>query len=112
MKKSALLLLVLPAAGGVAFAAAGTGRYAPVNDLRIYYEIHGSARGGTPPLVLLHGGGSTIETSFGEVLARFAKTRQVIAFEQQGHGRTADIAARPFTFEQSAEDTAALLKFL
>ena len=41
-----------------------------------------------------------------------AKTRQVIAFEQQGHGRTADIADRPFSFEQSADDAAALLQHL
>ena len=74
----------------------------------MYYEVYGS--GGTP-LVLLHGGGSTIETSFGHVLPAFAKTRQVIALEQQGHGHTADVD-RPFSFEQSADDTAALLKVL
>jgi pimeloyl-ACP methyl ester carboxylesterase len=85
--------------------------YAPVNGLRMYYEIHGRADGKNPPLVLLHGGGSTIGTSFGMVLPSFAKTRQVVAFEQQGHGRTAD-ADRPFTFEQSADDAAALLRHL
>ncbi len=85
--------------------------YAPVNGLEMYYEIHGSTSGKSPPLVLLHGGGSTIETSFGKVLPSFAKTRQVIAFDQQGHGRTADID-RPFTFDQSAEDTVALLRYL
>jgi pimeloyl-ACP methyl ester carboxylesterase len=81
--------------------------YAPVNGLRMYYEVHGTGR----PLVLLHGGGSTIDTSFGEVLPSFARRRQVMAFEQQGHGHTADID-RPFTFEQSADDTAALLRYL
>jgi pimeloyl-ACP methyl ester carboxylesterase len=86
--------------------------YAPVNGLKMYYEIHGTTDGKKPPLVLLHGGGSTIETSFGKVLPSFAKTRKVIAFEQQGHGRTADIVDRPFTFEQSADDTAALLRYL
>jgi pimeloyl-ACP methyl ester carboxylesterase len=85
--------------------------YAPVNGLEMYYEIHGSTSGKSPPLVLLHGGGSTIETSFGKVLPSFAKTRQVITFDQQGHGRTADID-RPFTFDQSAEDTVALLRYL
>jgi pimeloyl-ACP methyl ester carboxylesterase len=85
--------------------------YAPVNGLKLYYEVHGSARGGSPPLILLHGGGSTIETSFGKILPGLAKDRQVIAFEQQGHGRTADVD-RPFTFEQSAEDTVALLRYL
>jgi len=86
--------------------------YAPVNGLKMYYEIHGTPSDHNPPLVLLHGGGSTIDTSFGKVLRSFAKTRQVIAFEQQGHGHTADIADRPFTFEQSADDTAALLQHL
>ena len=86
--------------------------YASVNGLHMYYEIHGSAKCGKPPLVLLHGGGSTIDTSFGSVLPSFAKTRQVIAFEQQGHGHTADIHDRPFTFEQSADDAAALMQHL
>ena len=33
-----------------------------------------------PPLVLLQGGGDTIETSFGHVLPEFAPDRQVSAF--------------------------------
>lgn len=85
--------------------------YANVNGLRVYYEIHGEARAGTVPLVLLHGGGSTLDTSFGRTLPGLARTRRVIAFDQQGHGRTADVD-RPFTFEQSADDTAALLTHL
>jgi len=83
------------------------GSYAWVNGLKLYYEIHGSGR----PLVLLHGGLSTIETSFSKVLPTFAKTRQVIAIEQQAHGHTADID-RLLTDEQMAEDTAALLRQL
>ena len=83
--------------------------YAPVNGLKMYYEIHGA--GGTP-LVLVHGGGSTIDTTFGRILPALAKTRQVIAFEQQGHGRTADVEGRPFSFAQSADDAVALLKHL
>ena len=86
--------------------------HAPVNGLKVYYEIHGSADDKSAPLVLLHGGGSTTDTTFGNVLPSLAKTRQVIAFDQQGHGRTADIAERPFTFEQSADDAAALLAHL
>lgn len=84
------------------------GRFAEVNGLKLYYEVDGD--GGTP-LVLLHGGGSTIETSFGKVLPLLAKTRRVIAFEQQGHGHTADVD-RPFSFDQSAEDAVALLRHL
>jgi pimeloyl-ACP methyl ester carboxylesterase len=86
--------------------------YAPVNGLRIYFEIHGVANTAQPPLVLLHGGGDTIETSFGQILPALAGQRQVIAFEQQGYGHTADIVGRPFSFEQSADDTAALLGYL
>ena len=81
--------------------------YAPVNGLNMYYEIHGKGA----PLVLIHGGGSTIQTSFGRVLHSFAKDRQVIAVELQGHGHTADID-RLETFQQDADDVAALLKYL
>ncbi len=80
--------------------------YAPVNDLKMYYEIHGSGQ----PLVLLHGGMTTIE-DFILLLPTFARSRQVIAFERQGHGHTADID-RPFTLEHWADDTAALLRHL
>jgi pimeloyl-ACP methyl ester carboxylesterase len=81
--------------------------YAPVNGLNMYYEIHGSGK----PLVLIHGGGSTIQTTFGRVLHSLAKTHKVIAVELQAHGHTADID-RPLSFEQDADDVAALLKFL
>jgi hypothetical protein len=37
------------------------GKYAEINGMKLYYEVHGT--GGTP-LILLHGGGSTIETTF------------------------------------------------
>jgi pimeloyl-ACP methyl ester carboxylesterase len=83
--------------------------FAPVNGLRIYYEVYGPA-GGTP-LVLLHGGDPAIETSWARVLPMLARKRRVIAFDQRGHGRTAD-DERPFTFEGSADDTAALLAVL
>lgn len=83
--------------------------YAAVNGLRMYYEVQGAPNPAHPPLVLLHGGGDTITTSFAQLFPELAKQRQVVAFEQQGYGHTADIAHRPFTFEQSADDTAALL---
>ena len=85
--------------------------YAPVNGLQIYYEIHGNPAKDGVPLVLLHGGGSTIETSFGKLIPLLSKSRQVIAFEQQGHGHTADLD-RPFSFEQSAGDAVGLLRHL
>ena len=86
-------------------AAPQTG-YAPVNGLEMYYEIHGTGES----LVLLHGAYMTID-AIGELLPGLAETRRVIAVEQQGHGRTADID-RPITYEQMADDTAALLRHL
>ena len=82
--------------------------YAQVNGLRMYYELHGN---GGMPLVLIHGGGSTIGTNFGRVLPLLSRTRRVIAVEVQAHGHTRDID-RPFTFEQDADDVAALLDSL
>ena len=80
--------------------------YAPVNGLRMYYELHGRGE----PLVLLHGAFGAIDL-WGPVLAGLAATRQVIAVELQGHGHTADID-RPFGYEQFADDVAALLDHL
>jgi pimeloyl-ACP methyl ester carboxylesterase len=107
-----LVSLTLFAAVTMIHAAPEKTGYAPVNGLQLYYEIHGPADSTQPPLVLLHGGGDTIETSFGRILPELARTRRVVAFEQQGYGHTADIVDRPFSFEQSADDTAALLEYL
>jgi pimeloyl-ACP methyl ester carboxylesterase len=81
--------------------------YATVNGIRMYYEIHGSGQ----PLVLIHGGGSTIYTTFGKILPMLAKTYRVIAVELQAHGHTSDRNS-PETFEQDADDVAELLKQL
>lgn len=86
----------------------GISGYAPVNGLEMYYEIHGT---GSVPLVLIHGGGSTIETTFGNILPLFSVHGKVIAVELQAHGRTRD-RNTPESFEQDADDVAALLKFL
>lgn len=85
------------------------GAYADVNGLRMYYETHGEQRG--VPLVLLHGGGSTIDVTWGRILPFLAQGRRVIAIEEQGHGRTSDRPA-PVRFESSADDVAALLRAL
>jgi pimeloyl-ACP methyl ester carboxylesterase len=81
--------------------------YAPVNGLEMYYEIHGEGE----PLVLLHGAFSAIGTSFGKVLPALAGSRRVIAFELQGHGRTADID-RPLSIESMSDDVAAAIEHL
>lgn len=86
-----------------------SGNFADVNGLLMYYELYGKAEG--VPLVLLHGGGSTIDTTFGRILPFLAQNHRVIAIEEQGHGRTSDRKG-PFSFEASADDVAALLKKL
>ncbi len=81
--------------------------YSEVNGIKMYYEIYGQGK----PLVLIHGGGSTIQTTFGRVIPLFSKDRQLICVELQAHGRTGDRPAG-LSFEQDADDVAALLKNL
>lgn len=100
------LLSGLGFAPGLAAPLTGAG-YAKIGPLSMYYEVHGAGK----PLLMLHGGGSTIQTTFGAVLPTFAAQRLVIAPEQQAHGHTAD-ADRPLSFGQMADDTAALLRQL
>lgn len=98
-------------ATGVSFAQQGkavkTG-YAPVNGLKMYYEVHGS---GGSPMVLLHGAYQSIDKMFREIIAVYSKTRKVIALEFQGHGRTNDID-RDITYENLADDVNQLLQYL
>lgn len=81
--------------------------YSEVNGLKMYYEIYGQGK----PLVLVHGGGSTIQSNFGKVIPLFAKNRKVIAVELQAHGRTSDRSG-DLSFEQDADDIATLLENL
>lgn len=82
------------------------GNYAKLNGLEMYYEIHGVGE----PLVVLHGAYMTID-AMGEIVPSLAETRQVIAVELQGHGRTADVD-RPLSYGQMADDVAALLRHI
>lgn len=81
--------------------------YSEVNGLRMYYEIYGQGK----PLVLIHGGGSTIQTSFGRIITLLAKRRQIIGVELQAHGRSSD-RNTDISFEQDADDISDLLKNL
>src|SRR5687768_8599811 len=96
-----VLILLLPTAVG---AQGPTSGYAPVNGLRMYYEVHGKGE----PVILLHGSFMTITNNWAGMIPRLSKTRQVIAVEMQGHGRTADID-REFSYAHLADDVAALL---
>jgi len=79
--------------------------YSEVNGIKMYYEIYGEGE----PLVLIHGAGSTIQSSFGRIIPQLAKDYTVIAVELQNHGRSG-FRNVPETFEQDADDVAALLK--
>ena len=82
----------------------GTGAYADVNGLHLYYETFGSGK----PLILLHGGLGSGEM-FGPIIPAFTDAgRQVITVDLQGHGRTADID-RPIDTRLMADDIAALI---
>lgn len=81
--------------------------YSEVNGLKMYYETYGQGK----PLVLIHGGGSTIQSNFEKVIPLFAKGREVFAVELQAHGRTGD-RNTDLSFEQDADDIATLLKNL
>ncbi|MEK6481909.1 alpha/beta hydrolase [Catalinimonas sp. 4WD22] len=125
--KHLLLCIVLVAIGTACNKAAGSGEkdihkvktaedpisftngYSEVNGLKMYYEIYGENEG--TPLVLIHGGGSTIQSNFGKIIPSLAKDRKVVAMELQAHGRTEDRNTE-VTFEQDADDVASLLKNL
>jgi len=106
VKAAAAFVLVLFSAA--VWAQEPVTGYAPVNGLKMYYEIHGKGE----PVVLLHGSFMTL-TNFNwpQMIAALSKSRQVIAVEMQGHGRTADIN-RDFSYDNLADDIAALLDYL
>jgi len=103
----AVLLMTLVMAVASAQPKPTTG-YAPVNGLKMYYEVHGSGK----PVVLLHGAFMTITNNWDGWIRELSKTRKVIAIEMQGHGRTADNPQREMTSENLADDVAALLNYL
>jgi alpha-beta hydrolase superfamily lysophospholipase len=69
-------------------SAAFRSGYAPVNGLRMYYEIHGTGQ----PLILVHGGLGSSDM-FAPIVPELSKGRQVVAVDLQAHGRTVDIDA-------------------
>jgi pimeloyl-ACP methyl ester carboxylesterase len=101
-----MLMTMLPS-GVVSGQQKPTTGFAPVNGLKMYYEIHGSGE----PVVLLHGAFMAITDDWRVWAGELAKTRKVIAVEMQGHGRTADIK-RDMTFENLSDDVAGLLDYL
>lgn len=92
--------------GNPAMPAPKTSGFAPVNGIKLYYEVYGEGK----PLVLLHGGFTTIEM-FAPILPALAEGHQVIAVELQAHGHTGPLG-RPMTFEAIATDVAELIRYL
>lgn len=105
--KAAALILTMLLVGVVSAQPKSVTGYAPVGDLKIYYEVHGAGE----PVVLLHGAFMGISGDWNDWIGEVSKTRKVIAIEMQGHGRTADIK-RELTYENLADDVAGLLDYL
>ena len=112
MRKPSLIVLALltalTSAAATARAAAPpakTGAHATIKGVDYYYEVRGQGE----PLLLLHGGLGSMDM-FEPALPGFA-TRQVIAVDLQGHGRST-LGSRPIRCEAIADDMAALLKRL
>ena len=76
------------------------------NGVNYYYEIHGKGE----PLLLLHGGLGSIDM-FEPDLPALARSRQVIAVDLYGHGRTA-LTDRPVSPVDMGDDMAVVLKEL
>jgi pimeloyl-ACP methyl ester carboxylesterase len=81
--------------------------YAPVNGIKVYYEVHGEGR----PIVLLHGAFYTIELNWAQLIPELSKTRKVIAIEMQGHGHS-PFSDRKLDITTLASDVAAVMDYL
>jgi len=82
----------------------------PINGVRLYYEVYGELDAAKPPLLLIPGA-FMATGSMRKWVDAFAGERAVIVFDQQGHGRTPD-TPRAMSYEQFADDAAALLRAL
>jgi pimeloyl-ACP methyl ester carboxylesterase len=81
--------------------------YAPVNGIKIYYEIYGEGK----PVILLHGAFYTIDMNWGELIPELSKSRKVIAIEMQGHGHT-PFSERKLSFTTLANDVEKIMDYL
>jgi pimeloyl-ACP methyl ester carboxylesterase len=84
--------------------------YLPINGLTMYYEVYGELGTSKPPLLLIPGAFMATD-SMKRWAQAFARERAVIVFDQQGHGRTPDIA-REMSYQQFGDDAAELLRAL
>ena len=84
--------------------------YLPINGLNLHHEVYGELGTSKPPLLLIPGAFMATDSMKAWTDA-FARERAVIVFDQQGHGRTPD-TSREMSYEQFADDAAALLRAL
>src|SRR5258708_6787831 len=109
MKNLMLLIAIMFAAfrsNGQQIKPSNSG-YAPVNGIKIYYEVYGEGR----PLVLLHGAFYTIDMNWGQLIPELSKTRRVIAIEMQGHGHT-PFSDRKLSITTLASDVEKVMDYL
>ncbi|MFT3980460.1 MAG: alpha/beta hydrolase [Ferruginibacter sp.] len=81
--------------------------YAPVNGIKMYYEIYGQGK----PIILLHGAFYTIEMNWGQLIPELSKSRKVIAIEMQGHGHS-PFSDRKLNIVTLASDVEGLMNYL
>jgi len=101
------MLAVMFVAGIASAQPKPTTGYAPVNGIKVYYEVHGEGK----PIVLLHGAFYTIEMNWAQLIPELSKTRKVIAIEMQGHGHT-PFSDRKLDIATLASDVEGVMNYL
>ncbi len=81
------------------------GHYAPVNGIRLYYEIYGEGK----PLVLLHGNGGSIAGHKNRI-EFYKKYFKVIAIDSRAQGKSIDTVTKSLTYNMMAKDINDLLE--
>jgi pimeloyl-ACP methyl ester carboxylesterase len=106
--KALLLIAIMfaTASSNAQIKPSGSG-YAPVNGIKVYYEVYGEGR----PLILLHGAFYTIGMNWAELIPALSKTRKVIALEMQGHGHS-PFSARKLSITTLASDVKGVMEYL
>jgi pimeloyl-ACP methyl ester carboxylesterase len=97
-------VIVQPPQANQALPAGGA--IAKVNDIEMYYEVHGAGE----PLILLHGGFGNTE-NFANSIPVFAKEFRVIAVDSRGQGRTSD-SGQPLSYSLMVSDVVGIMDVL
>jgi len=100
-----LQLLLIPAAECQTNygANAEVGKYAAVNNIKVYYEVYGAGE----PLLLLHGNGGSIQ-DFVFQIPELSKHFKVIAADSRAQGKSTD-SNQEITYALMASDMSGLI---